>query len=349
MPSHVEVLCVRAVSILLLVGCSTTESTPVSDVGGSVSGGASSTGGASTDGGGGVVEAPCAGTPPMAGSSNSSVSGSGGTGGTMGGAASTAGQSGSDGGGPLPPKPSAGCNKPAPETPKQFTKHSLMSGGTNRDFYTYLPGNYDKTRAYPLVFAFHPCGGSGNPSSNVPIQNASGDNAIIVLPQSEGRCYENQIRNSPELPFFDATLKYAKENYCVDENRVFAIGHSAGSWMAIILGCERADVLRAHAQVSGGLPIFVKPSECRGKVASLYLHDSGDGTNNIIGSYAGRDRSLRFNGCTDTKVPWDPAPCQEYQGCKAGYPVVFCETTGQGHGRQDNLAPGAFWKFFSQF
>jgi poly(3-hydroxybutyrate) depolymerase len=262
---------------------------------------------------------------------------------------SSGGAAGAGGSGPTPMKPSAGCNKAAADTPAQFVKHSLMSGGDSRDFYTYLPANYDPKRAYPTIFAFHPCGGSGNPSSNVPIQNESKDAAIIISPQSKGSCYENQIRNSPELPFFDATLAYAKDNYCVDENRVFAIGHSAGSWMAIILGCERADVVRAHAQVSGGLPIFERPSDCKGSVASLYLHDNTDGSNTIYGGYAGRDRSLRIDQCSDMSVPWDPAPCQEYQGCKPGYPVVFCETTGKGHDRQDDLAPKAFWKFFQQF
>jgi poly(3-hydroxybutyrate) depolymerase len=300
---------------------------------------------------GGAPAMPCAiaGTASVGGSASPSAGGGMG-GGVTGGAGGSAGQAGGSGGaGPVAPKPSSGCTKTAPETPAQFVKHSLMSSGTSRDFYTYLPANYDPKRAYPTIFAFTPCGGSGNPSSNVPIQNESKGSAIIISPQSKGNCYENQIRNSPELPFFDDTLKYAEENYCVDENRIFAIGHSAGSWMSIILGCERADIIRAHAQVSGGLPIFERPSDCRGSVASLYIHDKTDSQNTINGGLAARDRSLRIDQCGDQTTAWDPAPCQAYQGCKPGYPVVWCETTGQDHSRQDNLAPGAFWKFFSQF
>ncbi len=340
---------VSATAGLLLGACSTTESNP-GGVAGSTAGTATTAGAGSGAGSGGMSGMPCA--PGSAGTANpGATAGSGGTGGT--GGAGAAGQSsgggGTGGGGPVAAKPSPGCNKAAPETPAQFVKHSLMSSGTSRDFYTYLPTGYDPKKAYPLIFAFTPCGGSGNPSSNVPIQNESKEKAIIVSPQSKGACYENQIRNSPELPFFDDTLKYAEENYCVDENRIFAIGYSAGSWMSIILGCERADIIRAHAQVSGGLPIFERPSDCRGSVASLYIHDTTDGSNTIGGGIAARDRSLRIDGCSDTTLPWDPAPCKAYQGCKAGYPVIWCETTGKGHDRQDNLAPGAFWKFFSQF
>jgi polyhydroxybutyrate depolymerase len=42
-----------------------------------------------------------------------------------------------------------------------------------------------------------------------------------------------------------------------------------------------------------------------------------------------------------------PDPCVRYQGCDAGYPIDFCQTSGKHHDRQDNLAPNAFWKFFS--
>ena len=332
---------------LLLGACSTTEGNPGVTTPTAGTGGAAATAGAGASSGG-MSGMPCA---PAGGSANpTATAGSAGTAGagTAGlNGAGTAGQSG--GSGPVVAKPSPGCNKAVPETPAQFVKHSLTSSGTSRDFYTYLPTGYDWKKPYPLIFAFTPCGGSGNPSSNVPIQNESKDKAIIVSPQSKGSCYENQIRNSPELPFFDDTLKYAEDNYCVDENRIFAIGYSAGSWMAIILGCERADIIRAHAQVSGGLPIFERPSDCRGSVASLYIHDNTDGSNNIGGGIAARDRSLRIDGCGDTTMPWDPAPCKAYQGCKPGYPVVWCETTGKGHDRQDSLAPGAIWKFFSQF
>jgi polyhydroxybutyrate depolymerase len=331
----------------LLGACSNTVSSPSN---GAATGGNAGMAAATAGAGGGVTSTPCsAGTTQGGNSPEAGGQSAGGT--AIGGSSGAAGQSsgGASGSGPVAAKPSAGCNKTAAETPAQFVKHSLMSSGTSRDFYTYLPSNYDPKRAYPTIFAFTPCGGSGNPSTNVPIQDESKGDAIIISPQSKGNCYENQIRNSPELPFFDATLKYAEDNYCVDENRIFAIGYSAGSWMSIILGCERADVVRAHAQVSGGLPIFERPSDCKGRVASLYIHDNTDGNNTIGGGIAARDRSVRMNGCSDTTQAVDPTPCQAYQDCKPGYPVVWCETTGKGHDRQDKLAPAAFWKFFSQF
>ena len=338
---------------IAVMGCSETAQpgAPAPGTGGASSagsGGLGAGGGVVASGGAGAVMPPCAGGASAQGGSSGVAGASGGN--ASGGAATASGGAGTAGGGPLPPKPSAGCKKVPTDAPGQFVKHSLMSSGKSRDFYTYLPVGYDPSKAYPTVFEFHPCGGSGNPSSNVPIQNESKGNAILILPQSAGNCYENQIRNSPDVTFFDDALKNAEDDYCVDEARVFALGYSAGSWMSIILGCERSDVVRAHAQVSGGLPMFIRPGvDCHGNVAALFIHDGQDPTNTILGGIAARDRVLREDRCDTATSAWAPAPCQAYQGCKAGYPVVWCQTTGQGHGRQDNLAPAAIWKFFSQF
>ena len=301
-----------------------------------VGAGSTSGGGGSTSSSGGASS----GTDAAAGSGSVPMQDSG----------SRAMEAGTADAGPAPVVPSAGCGKPAGEGTAQYNKHALTSSGVSRQFFTYLPANYDPKKPYPTIFEFHPCGGSGNPTSNVPIQNASKDAAILVAPQSLGNCYDNQIRNSPDVTFFDDTLKFAEANYCVDQSRVFAIGYSAGSWMSIILGCMRSDVVRAHAQVSGGLPMFIRPGvDCRGSVAALFIHDLQDPQNTILGGIAARDRALRMDRCGAQTTPWAPAPCELYQGCKEGYPVVWCETMGQGHGRQDNLAPDAFWKFFSQF
>ncbi|HEX7476659.1 MAG TPA: Ricin and poly(3-hydroxybutyrate) depolymerase fusion, partial [Polyangiales bacterium] len=75
----------------------------------------------------------------------------------------------------------------------------------------------------------------------------------------------------------------------------------------------------------------------------------GDGVVPIADGRAGRDVFLKRNGCGTNTVPAQPMPsdCVAYQGCKAGYPVVWCEWNG-GHWWPD-YAPQAVWDFFSQF
>jgi hypothetical protein len=42
-----------------------------------------------------------------------------------------------------------------------------------------------------------------------------------------------------------------------------------------------------------------------------------------------------------------PSPREAYAGCDAKLPVMWCQTSGKNHDRQDALAAPAFWSFFS--
>jgi polyhydroxybutyrate depolymerase len=80
-----------------------------------------------------------------------------------------------------------------------------------------------------------------------------------------------------------------------------------------------------------------------GRIARIFLHDKDDTTNAIAGSYKERDRLIGLNHCAMTTMADSPDPCVRYQGCEAGFPIDFCETSGKQHDRQDSLAPNAFW------
>jgi hypothetical protein len=114
------------------------------------------------------------------------------------------------------------------------------------------------------------------------------------------------------------------------------------------LTCSRADVVRGAGTVAGGES---SRGMCGGPVAHLFVHDRNDLSNGIDGSERARDRLLMQNGCDTSAepVPEEPSPCVRYQGCTAGYPVVWCATSRKGHSRQDDLAPAAFWNFFKEF
>ena len=77
----------------------------------------------------------------------------------------------------------------------------------------------------------------------------------------------------------------------------------------------------------------------------MLVHDRDDGTVNISISEGARDTHLARNGCGDAPTPIEPAPCVAYEGC--GDPVVWCETAGMGHARQDGFTAPAFWGFLS--
>ncbi|XXY50752.1 hypothetical protein WME91_06365 [Sorangium sp. So ce269] len=284
-------------------------------------------------------------------SGEATSSGSGGSGGNAassgatGGGASAAG--GAGGGGGTGATPSAGCGRAASQALNEWIEQPTTSiASVERHWWVRLPENYDPTRAYPVVFMFHGC---SNATNNVPMQNVTGDDAILVRGAgvSDGICWDASP-DGPDLAFFDKMLADVLANTCADTSRVFAAGYSSGSWLINMLECKRGDKLRAAGTVAGGTP--GRPSGCVGQVARIFIHDVDDTSNRIDSNHAERDRLLELNHCdgASAPVPEDPAPCARYQGCDEGYPVIWCETSGKGHDRQDALAPGAFWGLFSE-
>ncbi len=271
------------------------------------------------------------------------VSSTAGAGGSSSGA-SGAGTAGSAGSGGSATQPSTGCGMPAGQTLHSWVEQPKLSVmGVDRQWWVWLPNNYDPNKAYPVVFLFHGCSAADNV---VPMQNVTNDQAILVRGAgvSDGVCWDASA-NGPDVLFFDQMLSTLASQRCADTKHVFAAGYSSGSWLVNTLDCKRADKLRAAGSVSGGSP---GANGCTGTLARIFIHDFNDTTNVIAGSVTERDRLLALNHCSMTTVPTDPAPCMAYQGCDAGLPIVWCETMGKGHDRQDALAPGAFWTFFSK-
>jgi poly(3-hydroxybutyrate) depolymerase len=221
----------------------------------------------------------------------------------------------------------------------------LNVDGTDRQWWVWLPTGYVPTKPYPLIFNFHGCSSADN---IVPMQKVAGDKAILVRGTGiePNVCWDADAAGK-DVKFFDQMLADVEAKRCVDTTRVFTTGYSSGSWFVNTLDCERGDKLRASGTVSGGT--YGDKSKCKGKYARIFIHDQDD-TDNAIS--AGDDKELprlvTANHCmASTPVMEAPAPCARYQGCDAGFPVIWCQTQGKHHDRQDSLAPGAFWGLFS--
>ncbi len=250
-------------------------------------------------------------------------------------------------------------------------------------------------RAGAILVQLEP--GTYNPaaynSSNCTVSNMSGCDA------SSAYCFDDwaseagspQVSMVPDGPngavameraYFDALHKAVEAKYCVDKGREFYAGYSSGGWLAQQLGCWFPDVLRAQANVTGGLAPIIKSmgtGYCANhKIAYMSIHNNPDPSNAFQGSVDAAKRVFALNGCTGT-FPTPPLPnsqtipaglevfqisdamgkvlvpnganfrCYRFTTCPADYPMQFCVSTDQAHQPQETTAAPAFWEFFSRF
>jgi poly(3-hydroxybutyrate) depolymerase len=348
-------------------GGSASPSGAAGDSGTAGAGGSDQQTGTAGDGAPGTAGGGAAGVDGAAGA----AAGAAGTGaaGTGAAGAGTAGTTGGAGGGAAgagahASGQSTGCNKANTDSPTKWVEHDVMvtvaaayaPAFEMRKYFTMMPHNYDPTKAYPVTMWGPGCGASGAESNQLQGSGATDDYIQVFLLQKDS-CFSTSAADSPEVPYFDTTLAGVEAGYCVDKAQVFVAGYSSGSWLTHLLGCQRGNVIRGIGSASGG--ILVDHGTCTGPIAAIMTGDSSDTTNPIIsvdtktgtpkGSGAARDRILMANGCQMTSKPWDPAfpGCDLYDGCGAGYPVVWCLTMGQGHSSGGNNSAKGFWKFWS--
>jgi len=252
---------------------------------------------------------------------------------------------------------SAGCGSANTTSAcgKSGTKCSLDINGTPRTYYVQLPTNYTSSKQYPVVFQFHPMGGSAEQSLTMYRISAGLPDAIYVTPQglvsaspgSDAGSAGWPNTSGQDIAFTKAMLADVQGKYCVDNARIFSVGFSYGGMMSFAVGCEMSDVFRAIAPMSGAL---YSDFNCKGTghaVAMWGSHGLSDTVVPIDDGRAALAKILQQNHCGTQTTPIDPSPCVSYQGCDPGYPVTWCEWDGP-HGIP-SFGSSAIAAFFKQF
>ncbi|MES2598745.1 MAG: esterase [Verrucomicrobiota bacterium] len=121
-----------------------------------------------------------------------------------------------------------------------------------------------KTLRTPVVFVFHGHSGSASKVAREYGMEREWPEAIIVYMQGlntpgrfidpEGKQTGWQMRpgaqGDRDLKFFDAMIARLKQDYQVDEQRFYALGHSGGGYFTYLLWATRDDVLAGVAPLA---------------------------------------------------------------------------------------------------
>ena len=212
-----------------------------------------------------------------------------------------------------------------------------------------------QTTPSPLVFVFHGHGGRMNHAARTFRIHELWPEAVVVYMQglnTPGELLDKDGKKpgwqnfagdqqDRDLHFFDAVLKTLKSEVRVDEDRIYATGHSNGGAFTYLLWAERHDVFAAMAP--SGAAAMRMHRDLRPKPL---LHIAGD--NDPLVKYAWQTRTVEFvkrlNQCAQG-TPHDGGGT--LFASPIGTPVVLY-VTSQGH-KFPAEAPPLIVQFFQQF
>lgn len=279
--------------------------------------------------------------------------------------------------GPLPP----GCGKKSPFTGAGDL--TLMEGLTQISYAMHIPATYDPRRPTALVMLFHRDVQTGDALLEQTHFGRLADEHgfLVVAPTNHERSAAAWRAGHIDVEFVKSMLNDLNQSLCIDETRLFAVGHGSGGHLIEYLSCEpwiagvATNGFRTEQQV---FPCDTpKPSLHLAPMNSKRMHVEGGKASSCIIAATPKPLAMHNtkwierNNCAPGRRPWEPplsvgggGKCFEYKGCKE--PYVTCELEG-GYGWPGNLlvlppdpsqgcndivpdfpATEAIWRFFER-
>src|SRR5262245_26318641 len=179
----------------------------------------------------------------------------------------------------------------------------------------------------PLVVVFHGAGGTGEDiRSEMQLEGPADGGAIFVYPNAARGTWDIGERTS-DPSMVSTLIQRIAGLYCVDPQRLYAAGFSAGAVFTLFLGCNVPDTFRAVGSVAGTDNRF-NVSCCQPGLSAIFIHGTADDAIPFASGQGAAGRVLARDQCSSSASP-DGAYCSAY-ACPAGDVVDFCQWSG-GH------------------
>jgi len=265
-------------------------------------------------------------------------------------------------------------------TQKEFT---MNHEGLEREYILYKPKNFSENG--PLVMMLHGYSSNNNNLLSYSKMNAIADQNgfMICYPQGAITYLTNQshwnanlqMSDINDIDFLSDLVIEIQKQYKVSKENVFVAGMSNGGFMSYTLGCERSDIFKAVASVTGTMSGY-DWENCSPEYKIPVMQISGtidrtvpwDGTMNTAFGWGGAPHILEvmefwsdLNTCTKDELINFPdidksdnstVSLTKKKGGSYNNEVWFYKIEGGGHdwpgawGNKDIDASEEIWKFF---
>ncbi len=187
------------------------------------------------------------------------------------------------------------------------------------------PSNYDATFEHPLLMVYAPAGQSRWASERFVGLTTAATGAGFVVVYADHR----QL-NIPAIEELGTIPGLVAREWCIDERRVYATGHSDGGTASLALAVlDKTKKIPAAIAPSaaGWTGKDLESFQCRDPMPVMIMH----GKNDSLFPGWGAQTSARWAGCNHcdvTKTKPVEGGCRAYQGCASGGTTLYCEGTG---------------------
>ena len=175
------------------------------------------------------------------------------------------------------------CLQPSESITQSMT--SVMVNGEERLFRLSVPSSNAGTEL-AVIIAFH---GGGDAEEDFAQQNQFDqlgelEKFIMVYAiteddrtLAEGDWFLNTAATSrDDNDFSESIVDELSKAYCVDEDRLYAIGYSLGSMYTYEIACQLSDRFAAVASFAGTMPVNPETCDIDGDMAVLHIHGKLD-------------------------------------------------------------------------
>lgn len=159
------------------------------------------------------------------------------------------------------------------------------SDGLDRNYVVSVPESYnvDDPLPTPVLFAFHGWKGqAGDFTDGSFFETSAPEEAIVVMPGGYDKAWAGapyaKTTVQQDINYVMSLLDIMRDEFNVDDDRVYALGISNGGGMVANLACQRANVFAAIGMVAAAYYTPVKAACSNDPVPVITVHGTEDDT-----------------------------------------------------------------------